>query len=290
MDEAEPDFPHPIFVGGVGRSGTHVMARLIAAGPRYHRIRTEARFHAWQGGLPDLCAGRTTLEQFLGRMRGHWWRRGANQRQGIHRILDREPFERALERFEATFGGAPLDAACELVSAILEPEARGAGKPAWVEATGPTLEQAPFLSQLFPRARFVNMVRDGRSVVAATLKKVNLTDEPARALARWEDMIRAADASQRALGAERVLTVFLEDLAARRREETLGRLIAFLDLDEPSPMREYFAREISAERAHVGAWRERMAPADARWVDRHYRRLVRKMKRQGIAWVPAPEG
>ena len=264
------------------------MARLIGSGPRYHRVRTEARFHAWDGGLPDLCAGRTTLAEFVDRMRGVWWQRGANQRQGLSRILDRETFDAALGRFERRFEATPLDASRNLVTDLLDPEARERGKPAWVEATGATIEHAPFLLQLFPQARFVNMVRDGRSVVAATLKKVNLTDEPSRALERWETMIRAAEASRRELGDERVLSLFLEALAAHDREATFERLVRFLELDDPAPMRAWFDREISAERAHIGAWRERMAPADARWTERHYRRLVRRLRRRGITWVPDP--
>ena len=285
---ASLDFPHPIFVGGVGRSGTHVMARLIGSGPRYHRVRTEARFHAWDGGLPDLCRGTTTLAEFLGRMRGPWWQRGANQRQGISRILDRPAFDAALTRFEERFPAEPMGASRDLVSDLLDPEARERGKPAWVEATGATIEHAPFLLELFPQARFVNMVRDGRAVVAGTLKKVNLTDEPSRALDRWEAMIRAAEASRRRLGDERVLSVFLEALAAHDRDATFERLVRFLELDDPAPMRAWFDSEISAERAHVGAWRERMAPADARWTERHYRRLVRRLRRRGITWVRDP--
>ena len=288
MAQPELDFPNPIFVGGVGRSGTHVMARLIGAGPRYHRVRTEARFHAWEGGLPDLCAGRTTLAEFMERMRGVWWLRGANQRQGISRILHRAAFEEGLERFERRFEAEPMGASRDLIVDLLEPEARDRGKLSWVEATGATIENAAFLLQLFPQARFVNMVRDGRAVVAATLKKVNLTDEPSRALERWAGMIRAAEAARAALGDERVLSVFLEDLAAHDREGSFERLAAFLELDDTRPMREYFDSEISAERAHVGAWRERMAPADARWVERRYRRLVRRLKRRGITWVPDP--
>jgi hypothetical protein len=134
----------------------------------------------------------------------------------------------------------------------------------------------------------VNMVRDGRAVVAATLKKVNLTDEPSRALGRWEEMVRAADGSLRDVGGDHVLSVILEDLAAHDRDRTFERLSEFLELDDPAPWRQWFEREISAERAHVGAWRERMAPADARWVDRRYRRLVRRLRRQGITWVPSP--
>ena len=41
-----------------------------------------------------------------------------------------------------------------------------AGKPSWVDISGPNLPSAVVLAQLFPDARFINMVRDGRAVTA----------------------------------------------------------------------------------------------------------------------------
>ena len=99
----------------------------------------------------------------------------------------------------------------------------------------------------------------------------------------------AADAAIHTVPVDRVLTVHLDDLTARDREGTFSRLVEFLGLEDESAMRAYFDSEISAERAHVGRWRERMAPSDARMVDRRYRRLIRRMRRQGIDWVPVPE-
>ena len=281
--------PEPIFVGGVGRSGTHPMGRLIAADPRYHWIRTEVRFHASAGGLPDLCAGNVDLDRFLARMRGQWYRRGARQAQGMQRIADQATYEAALDEFASTFEADRIAASRRLLRRLLDPAAAADGKPAWVEITGEVIEQAPFLLQLFPDARFINMVRDGRAVVAGTLRKVDLTDDPARALAKWERMVRAADRAIHTVPDGRVLTVHLDDFTARDREGTFARLVQFLEIEDPGPMRKYFDREISAERAHVGKWRERMAPADADMVDRRYRRLVRRLHRQGIGWAPAPE-
>ena len=289
MEASKRDFPEPVFVGGVGRSGTHVMGRLLDAHPRYHRIRTEARFHAAPGGLPDLCADRTSMDEFLDRMGDRWWQRGANQRQGLRRVIGREGFEQALAEFRATFPDDRMEASRRLVRALLDPPAAEAGKPAWVEITGHTVEEAPFLCELFPNARFINMVRDGRAVVAGTLKKSDLTDEPKRALKRWEDMVRSAERSMQSLPDGAMLSIFLDDLTAHDREGTFTRVVEFLEIDDPAPMRKYFEREISAERAHVGAWRERMAPADARRVDRRYRRLLRRLRRQGIDWAPAPD-
>ncbi len=280
--------PEPIFVGGVGRSGTHPMGRLIAADPHYHWIRTEVRFHASAGGLPDLCAGRVPMERFLERMRGHWYLRGARQRQGLQRIVERDEYEAALEEFEAGFEADRIAASRRLLRRLLDPAAAADGKPHWIEITGEVIEQAPFLLELCPDAKFINMVRDGRAVVAGTLRKVDLTDDPARALLKWERMVRAADAAIHTVPADRVLTVHLDDLTARDREGTFSRLVGFLGLEDESAVRAYFDSEISAERAHVGKWRERMAPSDARMVDRRYRRLIKRMRRQGIDWVPVP--
>jgi len=279
----------PIFVGGVGRSGTHPMGRLIAADPHYHWIRTEVRFHAAAGGLPDLCAGRTDLGSFLARMRGHWYKRGARQKQGMQRIAEASEYEAALEEFQAAFEADRIAASRRLVRRLLDPPAAADGKPAWVEITGEVVEEAPFLLELFPDAKFVNMVRDGRAVVAGTLRKMDLTDDRARALAKWERMVRAADRALHTVPTDRVLTVHLDDLTARDRDRTFARVVDFLGLSDATEMRAYFDEEISADRAHVGKWRQRIAPADARWIDRRYRRLIKRMRRQGIEWVPAPE-
>ena len=283
------NLPEPIFVGGVGRSGTHVMGRLIDADPSYHWIPTEVRFHAWRGGLPDLVAGNTAMPEFLEKMRGRWYVRGANRRNGLTRVASRDELDAALAEFELAFAADPIAAGRMLVRRLLDPAAERAGKPAWAEITGPVIEYAPFLLELFPRAKFINMVRDGRAVVAGTLKKVDLTDDPMLALTKWEQMVSAAGVGIRSLPPGRALTVQLDDLTAHDRDATFARVVEFLEITDRAPMREYFEREISAERAHVGAWRQRMAPADVRRVDRRYRRVVRRLRREGVDWAPAPQ-
>ncbi|MGI8805184.1 MAG: hypothetical protein ACR2IN_05760, partial [Thermoleophilaceae bacterium] len=117
----------------------------------------------------------------------------------------------------------------------------------------------------------------------------SLTDDPEEALLHWRRRIRAADAAMRRLPPGRALIVHLDDLVAGDREGTFRRVAEFLETADESPMRRYFDAEISAEAAHLGGWRERMPPPDARRIDRRYRKLVRELHRAGISWVPAPE-
>jgi Sulfotransferase family len=290
MTPPEETFPGPILIGGSARSGTHAMGRLLDAHPRYHLIGTEARFHSSPTGLPDLLSGDISLDGFLKRCRGIWWRRGFKNRNGMVRIIDEERFEAALSAFEQSFpDDDPWGAARTLVADLLERTAALAGKPSFAEVSGSNITNAPTVARLLPRARFINMLRDGRAVAAGHLHKRSLTDDPMRALQHWEKRVRAAHAAIRRLPPERVLTVELDDLAARDRDATYARVVDLLELEDDAPMRAYFEASISPEGAHFGRWRERMAPPDARRVDRRYRRLVRELRRDGITWVREPE-
>ena len=288
MPPPSDSFPGPVFIGGFGRSGTHAIGPLVGADPRYHLIITEARFHAVEGGLPDLLEGRTDLAGFLERCRTTWWMRGAMRPQGLHRLVERDQLEAALSEFEAAFPDDPDEASRRLVRALLDPSARAAGKPSWVELTGRSILYAPTLLRLFPRAKFINMVRDGRAVAGGHLKKVDMTDDPIEALTRWERMVRASHAGIRGVPEDAVLVIHLDDLVALDREDNFRRVVEFLEIEDERPMREFFDRRISAEAAHFGRWRERMPPPEARRVDRRYRRLIRNLRREGVWWAPAP--
>lgn len=294
MSRAAAAHPEPVFVGGSPRSGTHAMGRLVAADPRYHLIAVEVRVHAFSRGIPGLLAGDVELDQFLRHCRGEWFRRGYNERRGLQKIVAPELLESALRCFEATFADDPWEASRTLVRALLDPAAERAGKPSWVEVTGPNIQAAPTLLRLFPNARFINMVRDGRAVVASIVSRVERTndplrDEPVKALDRWARRVRASDAAMRSLPVDKAIVMHLEDIAADDRERSFRRLADFLETDDERPIREYLEREISAEGARLGRWRERMPPPEARRVDRRYRQIVRELERDGIHAAPAPE-
>jgi hypothetical protein len=287
---AEPDSgaPRPIFVGGSARSGTHAVGRLLDAHPRYHLIEVEARFHSARGGLCDVLEGRTTPDAFVERCLGEGWRHGVRRRHGLRQITNRRALKTALQRFRERFDDDRWEAGRRLVHDVLDPSAERAGKPRWVDVTGQNIQSAPTLHRLLPEARFIHMVRDGRAATAAILRKRGMTDDLPQAFKHWVKRVRRSHAAIRRLPEGVVLTIMLDDLAAHDRDGTYARLVRFLELEDDGPMREYFEREISAERAHVGTWDERIAPADARWVDRRYRRVVRRQHPNGITWIPDP--
>jgi hypothetical protein len=289
VSDASPDFPHPVFIGGFGRSGTHAIGPVIGADPRYHLVETEVRFHAVQGGLPDLLEGTIGVDRFIENCWKQFWMRGFKRPQGVHRLISKEGFDRALSDFRAAYADDPWAASRELIRAVVDPTAERAGKPAWCELTGRSVIYAPTLVRLFPRVRFINIVRDGRAIAGGHVKKIDMTDDPVEALDRWGRMIRASHAGMNAVPAEHVLKLKLDDLVYHDREGSFERVVEFLEIDDPGPMREFFDRRITPRKAHVGQWRERMPPPEARKVDRRYRRMIRGFHRDGIDWVPEPE-
>jgi Sulfotransferase family len=288
VDAPEADFPHPVFVGGSARSGSHAVGGLVGSHPRYHLVAAEARFHCWRGGLCDVLNGRADPDLFRERTLGEWWRRGLRHSRGLRTLVGRRRLVAALDEFRETLAADRWLAGRRLMEAVFEPGARRAGKPAWVELSGANIQNAPTLLRLFPAARFVHTVRDGRAVTAALLRKRGATDDRGQAFEHWMRRVRRSQAGLERLPPGSVETIMLEDFAAHDRERTFARLLRLLDLEDPGPMREYFDREVSAERAHVGAWRQRIAPADARWLDRRYARAIRQLRREGIDWLREP--
>ena len=244
MSTAPESFPEPIFVGGVGRSGTHAMGRLVASHPRYHRIRTEVRFHASPNGLPDLLAGKVDLDTFLKRMRGYWWKRGWGQGQGLQRICDRETFDAALRDFERDFEHEPWEASRRLMRALLDPAAAADGKPAWVEVTGAGDRAGVGPAANVP-AREVHQHGPRRARGggrhAPQGRHDRRPDEGARQVGAHGAGIGRRDAL-RARG-DAFLTVHLDDLAARDREGTYRRVVEFLEVEDDSSMRAYFDKQ-----------------------------------------------
>ena len=120
----EPNPPPVLFVGGTGRSGTHIASRLLGKSPHLALIRVECRFHTDDEGFPGLLAGDVSKASFVRRMRGFWWKGfQTNRVRGLHRFVPRDRLDAALSEFDAGFDAdAPPRA-----GAVLRPALAGGG-------------------------------------------------------------------------------------------------------------------------------------------------------------------
>jgi hypothetical protein len=286
-----------IFVGGTGRSGTHVISRLLGRHPTLADVPIESRFHCHgPKGFPDLLSGRAGVDDFLWKLREFWWhrvRREDLEPRGLYNIISRRCFDDAVAVFEEAYAD-DAEAACrQLFDDLLYPVADELDRPGLVEMSSHNVKEADVLQRLFPEARFIHVFRDGRDVASSITTKTWGPDRLAGAIDWWAARMRAIDTGVRGpngaptLGPERFHTLLLDDLVERDREATYEALLAFCGLDDAPAMRDYFSGQMTAEAANVGRWRRGLGSVGVWRVERRYRRTLDALAREGNHAAPS---
>lgn len=285
-----------VFIGGTGRSGTHALAQLLGRHSRLADVPIEARFHCNKRGMPDLLEGRITLQSYVAKLRGFWWHRVRvdGQPRGLYNLMRQSELDAAVARFETGFAADPLAACRGLFCDLLWPVAGRRGKPGLVEMSSHNVRAAQTLLRLFPEARFIHALRDGRDSAASVAGKTWGPRRVGAAIGWWADRLRAieegfrgsADGAEYSIPADRFLVVLLEDLVGYQREPTYANLLGFLGLDDEAAMRDFFAAEMTAEKAHLGRWRQQLRGPSRAWVERRYEWTVAALEREGNHAAP----
>jgi hypothetical protein len=309
-----------VFVGGTGRSGTTVLAELLGRHSRFVGVPIECRFHCNPAGLADVVGGRASPEEFVRKLRTYWWHRvrvrsrvivptgiagrarfaafRARQRlglgpageqarvRGLHQIIARDRFDQAVAQFEEARRGDLLGASHDLFYNLLAPLREDSGKPALVEMSTFTIAAAPELARIFPEARFVHSVRDGRdSGVSKTLlrEKAHHPTDAISGIDFWADRLRRADLGVKGLSAgdrERLHLVSLDELVWADRERSYADLLEFLGIADEPAMREFFEARMTAEAANRGRWREGLDASAQGEVTAHYEATLSRLERE----------
>jgi hypothetical protein len=275
-----------VFVGGTGRSGTHVVAKLVGRHSRYEKVGNEVRFHCDPGGFPDLLSGAVTVDEFVAKLRGTWWRRMQTlQVRGLHRTVPRKRFDAAVDEFRSSFEGDPVAACRKLFFDLLGPLAERADKPGLVEMSCDTVARGPALLRIFPEARFIHSVRDGRDAASSRVAKGRGVVYPRNAeqgIEWWEGRLRRIDAAADEIPADRLTVVSLDELVYGDREGTYRHLLDYLEADDELEMRSYFETKMSAERAHRERWREGLSEDEQRAYVSRYEEALQRLERDGV--------
>jgi Sulfotransferase family len=214
-----------VFVVGCPRSGTTMLRRIVDAHPEIamlpetHWIPRLARNGVGIG--PDGNVTDELVDWLVGYFR--------------FPRMKLDPAEvRALVEPGATYP--------EFVAALFDLYGRKRGKRLVAEKTPNYVAEIPTLHALFPRARFVHLVRDGRDVCLSVLSWERKAEDFARRLRTWrEDPLATAALWWKAfvtlgcedgaeLGADRYVEVRYEALVSRPEREC-RRLCSFLEVD-----------------------------------------------------------
>jgi hypothetical protein len=137
-----------------------------------------------------------------------------------------------------------------------------AGKPYWVNKTPRLLLCLDLLAKLYPDAKCVHIVRDGRDVAASFRTLSWGPKNIAAAARRWKNRLSARKrVDSRHL---RYMELHYEDLI-RSPEETLDRVLRFLGLQTSSVD---ILKDFNLYDHRVGAWRDILGAEEKRIFDR----------------------
>ena len=279
-----------IFVGGTGRSGTHIIGRLLGEHPRLADVPIEARLHCNKRGMPDLLGGRVSLDGYLTKLREFWWHRVRvdDQPRGLYNLMRRAPFDAAAERFEAAYHSDPVAACRELFVELLWPFADEQGKPGLVEMSSHNIREAQTLRRLFPEARFVHTVRDGRDAASSVTTKTWGPDSVVKAIDWWAARLRAIEAgvsstedgTEHVLPPDRLHCLVLDDLVHGERERAYDQLLGFCGLSDDPAIRGFFDGEMGSRAANRGRWAKGLGPVGRARVRRKYEGTLETLERE----------
>ncbi|KAJ8312093.1 hypothetical protein KUTeg_009466 [Tegillarca granosa] len=203
-DENERAIPYDhnmplIFIGGMPRSGTTLMRVMLDAHPEV-RCGEETR----------------VIPRILG-MRTHWERSDTEKRRLKEAGLTSDVIDSAVMAF------------------ILEVIAKhGSAAPRLCNKDPFTLKSSVYLSKLFPNAKFLFMIRDGRAVVHSIIsRKVTITGfdltNYKSCLTKWNMAMESMYAQCIHVGASRCMPVYYEQLVLNP-EVWMRRILQFLDI------------------------------------------------------------
>jgi hypothetical protein len=211
----------PFFIVGSARSGTTLLRLILNAHPDV-AVPPESRF------ITELWTGQHEIElgAFLNSL-------------AVHKRF--ETWDLPIEAVAEEIGATTKVDYADAVSAAFSAYARVNGKSRWGDKTPRYVERIDLLAQLFPGARFIHLVRDGRNVA---LSYANVPFGPktvGKAAALWRARVIAGRTGGAALGGERYLEIRYEDLVEDPAGETKD-ICEFLDLTFDPGMLDYTER------------------------------------------------
>jgi hypothetical protein len=127
----------------------------------------------------------------------------------------------------------------DVVAAPFQAYAKCHGKSRWGDKTPIYVLSIPAIAGLFPDAKFVHLIRDGRDVALSYLGMPRFDGRILHAAWRWRDWVTAGVRSGSGLGAERYIEVRYEELVEQPETE-LRRLCTYLGMEFDERMLSFY--------------------------------------------------
>jgi len=272
----------PVFSGGVGRSGTTIVGRILRKHPDlFSGAPNEIRFLTETYGLIDLVYGMRTFVPsqmttggklavyiplnpsikfrywvFRKRVLDQWWKRinRLGEVSGLHRSMRRNQMVELLDKLEAELDD-PIKAGREFLFGFVKSHRRFKGQKFWMDTTPPNMIYADHIYKFLPESRFIEMRRHPLDNIASVIREPWGPNDPYRAIPWFKDRIELAARAKAKIPVTQHLTLWLEDLVLHKRNESYKKMLEVVGLQDDKSMFDFFEKEVTPERANMGRWR-----------------------------------
>jgi protein-tyrosine sulfotransferase len=266
-------FDQPVFIISSGRSGTTLMRSMLVAGGKIaipaetqiiHML--PVKYHTTRGlGWEDQV--RLIIASFESHRNFPLWQ--VNLAEAYQRVLALPENERSLARI--------INEVYFTYAAQAFPEAH-----VWGDQSPIHTFYLPYIKKVFPKARFMHLLRDGRDVVSSMVTRHG-DDYLFEAVLRWKTSLRRISHFQTGLAAEQYIEVRYENLV-REPEPTLQTVCSFIGIDYDPVMLDYWKLPTTIEHKYktfhqnlgkpvfassIGKWKERLNQQQQDYVIRN---------------------
>lgn len=298
----------PLFTGGTGRSGTTIILNLLKNHPQVHSsLPREIKYLTARYGLIDLNFGRSlSLEEdfkskrnnlaarilnrfgkkkkdrFLINLNSKWWSEigKKGKPRGLVQGITKEQLDLAVVNFKSYFNSDKKRASRAFFYEISAAQIEDKNVKYFADSTPLNMIQANYIYKLFPNAKFINMVRDGRDVALSVSKERWGPDDPHEALTWWANRIEKAHNALLKVRAKDQMQMRLEDLIVNDRKQEYLRLLSFLEIEDHDLTREYFETQMLPEYMTQGEWQKEVKDPDL--YNKKYESILKNLTAKGI--------
>jgi len=303
----EPGFT-PLFTGGSGRSGTTILINLLNKHPQVHAsLPREIKYLTSRFGLVDLNFGRPfryeedlkgvrnnlaanvfdllgkkKLDHFLTYLNNTWWSEigKKGKARGLVQGISKAQLSTAIENFEKYYSVDKMRASRAFFYEISNAQISKPAIKYFADSTPVNLMQSDLIYKIFPSAKFINIIRDGRDVALSVSKEKWGPNDPYKALDWWANRIKVANQSLKKVRDSDQIQLRLEDLIVNNRKAEYEKILSFLEIDDHDLTREYFETQMLPEQMSKGTWQQQVKDPDL--FNKKYESILKNLKSKGI--------
>lgn len=204
---------NPVFIGGCGRSGTTLLGAILGS---HSDCLTIPEFQ-FKLNIIQACNHKTHLHTDTNEIL-------KDKRFKIWRInVDAENLQENLAKSAIHTVDFFVKKYAESINSSKSPKL-------WLDHTPTNMKYAKTLLEVFPQAKFIHIVRDGRAVASSVIPLDWGPNTITKAASWWVEHMAYGLAAESFLGKDKIIRIKYEDLISEP-EETVKNLCSYLDIE-----------------------------------------------------------